>query len=101
MPARIAMAIATFERTVYSDRTPFDEAASGISPLPPEQVRGQDADHRADIFAFGAILYEMLSRKQAFGGGSVGEMMSAILKEEPPEINDPLSTVIDVVSPRK
>jgi cytochrome c peroxidase len=40
-PARIAMAIATFERTVYSDRTPFDETASGIGQLPPEQVRGQ------------------------------------------------------------
>src|SRR5437016_885188 len=40
-PARIAMAIATFERTVYSDRTPFDESASGINQLTPEQVRGQ------------------------------------------------------------
>src|SRR6266566_230235 len=40
-PARIALAIATFERTVYSDRTPFDESASGINQLSPEQVRGQ------------------------------------------------------------
>jgi cytochrome c peroxidase len=40
-PARIAMAIATFERTVYSDRTPFDQSVAGISQLTPEQVRGQ------------------------------------------------------------
>jgi cytochrome c peroxidase len=40
-PARIALAIATFERTVYSDRTPFDAAASGITPLPADQARGQ------------------------------------------------------------
>lgn len=40
-PARIAMAIATFERTAYSDRTPFDQAVSGITPLAQAEVRGQ------------------------------------------------------------
>src|SRR6266850_1593686 len=40
-PARIALAIATFERTVYSDRTPFDENVSGIAQLTPAEVRGQ------------------------------------------------------------
>jgi cytochrome c peroxidase len=40
-PARIAMAIATFERTVYSDRTPFDQSVANIGQLTPEQVRGQ------------------------------------------------------------
>ncbi len=40
-PARIAMAIATFERTVYSDRTPFDQAVVQIAPLTAEQTRGQ------------------------------------------------------------
>src|SRR5207244_9605460 len=57
-----------------------------VGYMSPEQVKGQDADHRSDIFSFGAILYEMLTGRRAFGGGSVGEMMSAILKEEPPEI---------------
>src|SRR5437879_2486144 len=69
-----------------SDQTEEGVVMGTVGYMSPEQVRGQTADHRADIFAFGAILYEMLSRKQAFGGGSVGEMMSAILKEEPPEI---------------
>ena len=40
-PARIALAVATFERTLYSDRTPFDLAVSGIAPLPPAEARGQ------------------------------------------------------------
>ena len=41
-PARIALAIATFERTLYSDRTPLDLAVSGIAPLPPAEARGQN-----------------------------------------------------------
>src|SRR5262249_20419693 len=53
-----------------------------------EQVRGQEADQRADIFAFGLILYEMLSGRRAFEGKSVAEMMSAILRDEPPELSE-------------
>jgi serine/threonine protein kinase len=51
--------------------------------MSPEQVRAEEVDHRADIFAFGAILYEMLSGRRAFQGNSVVEVMNAILKEEP------------------
>ena len=50
--------------------------------MSPEQVRGKPADHRSDIFAFGAILYEMISGKRAFHGESAADTMSAILKEE-------------------
>ena len=56
--------------------------------MAPEQVRGKAADHRADIFAFGSILYEMLSGKRAFHGDSPAETMSAILKEEPEELSE-------------
>lgn len=59
-----------------------------VSYMSPEQVRGQEADQRSDIFAFGIILYELLSGKQAFGGSSVAEVMSAILKVEPPELSE-------------
>jgi Tol biopolymer transport system component len=54
--------------------------------MSPEQARGQSADHRADIFAFGIILYEMVSGKPAFAGESSIELMNAILKEEPPDL---------------
>ena len=59
-----------------------------LSYMSPEQVRGQAVDVRSDIFSFGAILYEMLSGRQAFGRDSAAETMSAILKEEPPELSE-------------
>jgi serine/threonine protein kinase/Tol biopolymer transport system component len=63
-----------------------------VGYMSPEQVRGQPADQRSDIFSFGAIFYEMLSGKRAFHGDSPVEVMSAILKEEPPPLTEtPLS----------
>jgi serine/threonine protein kinase/Tol biopolymer transport system component len=58
-----------------------------VGYMAPEQVRGQTADHRADIFAFGAILYEMLAGKRAFQKPTSAETMSAILNEDPPGIS--------------
>ena len=54
--------------------------------MAPEQVRGELADVRTDIFAFGAVLYEMLSGRRAFAGDSAVETMTAILKADPPEL---------------
>jgi len=59
-----------------------------VGYMSPEQVRGQETDHRADIFSFGVILYEMLSGRRAFNGASAADVMSAILKEEPPELSE-------------
>jgi eukaryotic-like serine/threonine-protein kinase len=58
-----------------------------VGYMAPEQVRGQAADHRVDIFAFGAILYEMLSGKRAFQKPTSPETMTAILNEDPPGIS--------------
>ena len=55
--------------------------------MAPEQVRGKKADHRADIFAFGAILYEMLTGRRAFRKATSAETMSSILNEEPQRIS--------------
>jgi len=57
--------------------------------MAPEQVRGQEVDHRADLFALGAVLYEMLAGQRAFHGESAIETLNAILKEEPPELHAP------------
>src|SRR6476646_315553 len=58
-----------------------------IGYMSPEQLRGRAADHRSDIFSFGAILYEMLSGRRAFRGESTADTMSAILREDPPELS--------------
>ena len=58
-----------------------------VGYMSPEQVRGKPADARSDIFAFGAILFEMISGRRAFHGESGVETMSAILKEDPPELS--------------
>ncbi len=56
-----------------------------VGYMSPEQVRGQDVDHRTDVFAFGAILYEILTGRRAFKRNSSVETMNAILTEDPPE----------------
>jgi eukaryotic-like serine/threonine-protein kinase len=58
-----------------------------VGYMSPEQVRGEAADHRADIFSFGAMLYEMLTGKRAFQKPTWPETMSAILNEDPAEIS--------------
>jgi eukaryotic-like serine/threonine-protein kinase len=68
--------------------------------MSPEQVRGKKVDHRSDIFALGAILHEMLSGSSAFRRESAADTMSAILKEDPPELaasNPKISPALDRV----
>ena len=55
--------------------------------MSPEQVKGKPADARSDIFSFGAILYEMLSGQRAFHRETAAETISAILKEDPPDLS--------------
>jgi len=56
--------------------------------MSPEQVRGDEIDARSDIFSFGTVFYEMLSGKRAFKRDTAAETMTAILREEPPELNE-------------
>jgi eukaryotic-like serine/threonine-protein kinase len=56
--------------------------------MSPEQVRGAAVDHRSDIFAFGAILFEMVSGQRAFKRDTAAETMTAILKEDPSELTE-------------
>jgi hypothetical protein len=60
-----------------------------VGYMSPEQVRGRVADHRSDVFSFGAVLYEMLTGERAFRGETAVETMNAILKDDPPELARP------------
>jgi eukaryotic-like serine/threonine-protein kinase len=64
-----------------------------VGYMSPEQLKGQPVDHRSDIFSFGAILYEMLAGKRAFRGDSIAETVSAILREDPPDLSETNKTV--------
>ena len=59
-----------------------------VGYMSPEQVRGEPIDPRSDIFSFGTVLYEMLTSKRAFKRETSAETMTAILREEPPALND-------------
>jgi len=56
--------------------------------MAPEQVEGREANARSDVFALGAVLYEMASGRRAFGGETAASVAAAILERQPP----PLST---------
>jgi len=57
-----------------------------VAYMSPEQLRAKVVDHRSDIFSFGAILYEMLTNKRAFSGETEVDTMTAVLREDPPEM---------------
>jgi eukaryotic-like serine/threonine-protein kinase len=77
--------------TATADESPtitLSETKAGVilgtaSYMSPEQVRGKDVDKRADIWAFGVVLYEMLTGKRLFRGETVGDTLAAVLKEQP------------------
>ena len=61
--------------------------------MAPEQLEGQEADARTDIFAFGAVVYEMITGRKAFEGKSQASLIGAILERDPPPVStlQPLS----------
>ena len=83
---------------------PGDQATDGLTALPtqdapltqqgtilgtfqymaPEQLEGKETDSRTDIFAFGAVVYEMATGKKAFEGKSQASLIAAIMKDDPP-----------------
>ena len=84
-PAQVIPADAA--TVTLQDHTDPGAVLGTVGYLSPEQVRGARTEHRADIFAFGAILYEMLTGQRAFRKATAAETMSAILNEEPPALS--------------
>lgn len=70
-------------KTVIEERTESGLVMGTPAYMSPEQVTGEDPDHRSDIFSFGAVLYEMLTGQRAFRRGTSSETMTAVLREEP------------------
>src|SRR5207247_10086897 len=67
-----------------------------VQYMAPEQLEARPVDHRADLFAFGAVLYEMLTGKRAFEGQSQASLISAIMSADPPSLAalQPLTTLM-------
>jgi eukaryotic-like serine/threonine-protein kinase len=84
-----ALAVAGGDQTMTTpDRTSAGTVLGTAGYMSPEQVRGEAVDSRSDIFSFGAILYEMIAGQRAFRGDSGVEIMTSILKQEPPDLAD-------------
>ena len=81
-PTRIA------ERTLSEVLTTPGQVVGTVSYMAPEQLRGEPADPRSDIFSFGVVLYQMLTGRHPFRRPSPFETASAILSEAPPAVRD-------------
>ncbi len=72
------------------DQTPPGSILGTFGYMAPEQVRGEEADVRSDLFCLGVILYEMLSGQRAFNHTSPGESLAAVLRDPVPELGSPV-----------
>ena len=86
--------LAKLKRT-SSDSDATTTLDGGIEGTPaymaPEQAAGKPVDARSDIFSFGAVLYEMLAGRRAFGGSSTAQVLSAVLRDDPPPLEGPVN----------
>ena len=89
--------------TMTSANTAAGMVMGTASYMAPEQVRGASVDPRTDIFAFGAVLFEMVSGRRAFRRDTAAEIMTAILKDDVAEVSDlptPMSPALDRIMRR-
>ncbi len=85
-PAMSGAAAVSAAPTVTSPLTGTGSIVGTFQYMAPEQLEGEQADARSDIFSFGAVLYEMLAGRKAFAGKSQAGVIGAILKDEPPPL---------------
>jgi Tol biopolymer transport system component/serine/threonine protein kinase len=83
----LAKAVETTDSDLTRGATNPGTVLGTLGYMAPEQVRALAVDHRADMFAFGAVLYEMLSGERAFKGETAADTMTAILTKDPPDLD--------------
>jgi serine/threonine protein kinase len=84
--AKVRSAAAAADQTATMAITREGSIAGTLQYMPPEQLEGQKADARSDVFGFGAVLYEMLAGRRAFDGKSHASLIAAIMTSEPPPV---------------
>ena len=94
-PRGLSGAAATAAVTAAAPLTARGTVMGTLLYMAPEQVEGEEADARTDIFAFGAVLFEMVAGRKAFSGKSEASLLGAIVSDEPP----PVSTLATDVPP--
>jgi serine/threonine protein kinase len=83
----LAKAVETTDSDMTRGATNPGTVLGTLGYMAPEQIRALPVDHRADMFAFGAVLYEMLSGERAFKGETAADTMTAILTKDPPDLD--------------
>ena len=94
-PSVVATSGLSIAPTLQTPATLQGTILGTLQYMAPEQIEGQEADARTDVFAFGCVLYEMLTGKKAFEGRTQASLIGAILERQPPTI----STLLPVAPP--
>jgi len=82
-PAGTSSVDPTNSPTLTAHATQMGMIIGTAAYMAPEQAKGRAVDRRADIWAFGVVLYEMLTGRRAFGGDDISEVLASVLKTEP------------------
>ncbi|WP_394833012.1 protein kinase [Pendulispora rubella] len=90
----VARLVASFEEFLPGLATEPGMLVGTVGYMSPEQIRGEEVDARTDLFALGAVLYEMATGQKPFGNGTAVERMTATLRDDPPPCEGDLGPIV-------